>query len=124
MENLKELVNLLSHKNTPEWVVSQTLRNLCYSSQNDINYQNVAIGDLGRDAEEAIKEDNEYKLLKLQEQTMFREEQLEVFEEVHALAKAAFKEVTGSEWKPASKKSLTNKNKTATREFWKKRNVG
>jgi len=124
MENLKELVNLLSHKNTPEWVVSQTIRDLCYTSRNNIEYQTKAIADILGEAREAVEENDEYKLLKLQEQITFREAQQEVFEEVHALAKAAFKKVTGSEWKPPSKKSITNKNKTETREFFKKRNVG
>ena len=124
MKTLQELVNLLAHKNTPEWVVSQTVRDLCYSSHNNINYQTKSIADLLGAAREALEDDDEVKLAKLQEQIEYRETQQQVFEEVHAIAAATFKELTGSAWTPPSKKAFTNKNKTATREFFKQRNVG
>jgi hypothetical protein len=124
MKILQDLVTLLNHKNTPDWVVSQTVRNLAYSSHNDINWQEKAIADLLGQATKAIEEDDEDKLFKLEQQVVFREEQREVFCEVHALAKDAFKEVTGSDWVPPAKNTYSKKNKTATREFFKLRNVG
>tara|TARA_R100001443_G_scaffold16387_1_gene26404 strand:- start:614 stop:1006 length:393 start_codon:yes stop_codon:yes gene_type:complete len=113
-----------------EWVLSQTIRNICYGTHNDTQYQDKVIADCTAEVKPILEnfagsEVDEKAMYDLQMKAERAEEQKVYFAELHVLAKAAYKELTGSDWTPTAKKSRVSKKKiTASADAWKQRLAG
>jgi len=113
-----------------EWVLSQTIRNICYGTYNDTQYQDKVIADCTAEAKEILEgysgsEVDDKAMYDLHQKVERAEAQKVYFSELHVLAKAAYKDINGSDWKLTSQKPKVSKRKiTASAEAWKQRLAG
>jgi len=113
-----------------EWVLHQTIRNICYGTHQDSKYQDTVIADCTAEAKEILEqyagsEVDDKALYDLGVKRDRAEAQKPFFEELHVKAKAAYKELTGSEWKPSAKQARPSKKKiTAAAGQWAERLAG
>ena len=110
-----------------DWAKSQTLRNICYGTHQDNLYQDKVIADCTAEAKEILSNYNgsevdDKNLHDLEIRTNRADDQKPEFQELHDLAVAAYKEVTGNDWVPSAKKPKTSRKAiTASAEKWKAR---
>ena len=129
MSKLQDLLTAIGTTDQ-EWVQSQTVRNICYGTHQDSLYQVKVMADCSAEAKEILEgyagsEVDDKALYDLGVKADRAEDQLPHFQELHILAKAAYLELTGSEWKPSSKAPKVSKAKvTAAADKWKKRIAG
>ena len=121
----KKLFN--ATEKSSDWVQQQFLRNVCYSTLSDMNYNISVQADLLAEAKELVanhggSEVTDTQIGALRMKIERAENQETEFAELHKIACEAYKAVTGYTWtKPAPAQKLSEKQKTDNASFIKKR---
>lgn len=122
--SMKKLFEIIEQSS--EYVQTQALRNICYSSNSDIQFQTNRASDLMSEARHIAEQYNgsEIQTSKLDRLRDWHKDSLDQLAEIEAIHKAAtaeFKRFTGSAWVPSSKKqAVSDKAKTASIGYWQK----
>tara|TARA_R100001443_G_scaffold70066_1_gene78518 strand:+ start:986 stop:1408 length:423 start_codon:yes stop_codon:yes gene_type:complete len=110
-----------------EFVQVQALRNICYSSNSDMDYQRKQASQYLAEARHIMTEEyngseiQSSKLDRLQEFHQRCMDQLAECEKIHNEARKLYKKATGNDWVLTPKKLPTSdKVKTASAGYWKK----
>lgn len=104
-----------------KWVSDQNLGALCYTNVKGREYTALKTADKLAEAKEASEAGDDDRLCKLVGEIERNDVQEAEFASAEKDAKAAFKAVTGSDWRMPSKSSNTPKTATAAHAFLKAR---
>ena len=126
-----DLAKIITSKKNDNYVLTKFIKNVCYSSYNDVQYTEKRIGDDFSDAQELIKDGADDQpnttgyndtISQLRERIERDELQLAEYVEIHELAKKAHKYLENKEWYPGgAKRNVTPKQATDDIQFFKKR---